>query len=44
VAWVVKKMRATVHRYPSEFTDEATEFIDRIYGEAVAQRLLGKIK
>jgi hypothetical protein len=44
VAGIVAKMRKTVRLYPSEFTDAAHEFIDRIHAKAVAARLNGDLK
>jgi len=44
VAHVVEKLRTTVHQFPSEFTAEAKDYLDRIYAAAVAARLLGGIK
>lgn len=43
VVQVVEKLRLTVATYPSEFTDEAVQFIDRLHTNAVAQRLLGNL-
>jgi len=44
VARVVAKMRVNIKAHPSEFTAAADEFLERLYVEAVAQRLLGKIE